>query len=121
MFTFQARIGVYIVIVGNEWEWDGSIIASIVLTLALIASIGSTLQPLIHTIVSFNRLTAFAFLLRHSSIWRPRTVLIAVILAALGSIAPLVSFTIYFGTTYSPLEFGDRFIEWSIAAVTEDP
>lgn len=36
-------------------------------------------RPLVHTIIAVNRLTAFAFPMRHSSIWNRRTVVASIV------------------------------------------
>lgn len=64
--------------------------------------VATNFQPLCHTVIAFNRFTAFAYPVNHKRIWNRRTVLL--VLVSMATIAllltgiPSVVFGIKFGT-----------------------
>lgn len=56
---------------GSSWS---SVVQILLHILSEVMTILTMCQPLVHTVIAVNRLTAFAFPLRHSTIWNRRSV-----------------------------------------------
>lgn len=93
---FQEQMELHIAYVAgrneiNGWIHSDSSMASVVEgsieMLNIIMMVAMAYQPLVHMVIAINRLTAFVFPLRHSTIWSRRAVIVST--AGMATIAVL--------------------------------
>ncbi|KAH7720074.1 hypothetical protein AAVH_12495 [Aphelenchoides avenae] len=80
LLLIKDRLQIY-----NDKFYEATVYQPVQQTLDIVEYIGSNFQPLIHTAIAANRLTAFYYPLEYDSIWTPRVVCIVV--AAIAGVA----------------------------------
>lgn len=107
----------------NGWIYSGSFWTSVVnILLQILLQVYAILlmcQPLVHTIIAINRLTAFAFPLRHSAIWNRRMVTASILGIALLALVIAGVPYLYFGivSAVEPPASSELHLQWDILAV----